>query len=51
MPTVRNIEKATEHDNYRFSAVVLEVVKSMPFQMKLSARKQELSAAAGESGR
>ncbi len=51
MPTVRNVERATEHENYRFSAVVLEIVKSMPFQMKLSARNTELSAAASEGGR
>ena len=44
MPVVRNIVKTAEHDNFRFSTVVMEVVKSMPFQMKMSAGKGELSA-------
>ena len=48
MPVVRNIVKTSEHDNFRFSTVVMEVVKSMPFQMKLSAGKGELSASAGQ---
>lgn len=48
MPTVRAIEREAEHDQYRFSAIVLSVVKSTPFQMKLSARG-ELSAAAGSA--
>jgi len=33
MPMVRSIVRGTESNNYRFSAVVLEIVKSMPFQM------------------
>jgi len=46
MPVVRNIVKTSEHDNYRFSSVVMEIVKSTPFQMKVSAGKGELSASA-----
>jgi Protein of unknown function (DUF1592)/Protein of unknown function (DUF1588)/Protein of unknown function (DUF1585)/Protein of unknown function (DUF1587)/Protein of unknown function (DUF1595)/Planctomycete cytochrome C len=37
MPTVRSIEHAVEQQDYRFSALVVEIVKSMPFQMKMSA--------------
>jgi hypothetical protein len=51
MPVVRNIVEASEHQNYRFSSVVLEIVKSTPFQMKLSAAKGELSAATRETAR
>jgi hypothetical protein len=34
MPTVRSIERAASDDNYRFSALILGIVKSAPFQMK-----------------
>ncbi len=44
MPTVRSIVRNTEKRDYRFSAVVLEIVKSQPFQMKLSAVKGEQPA-------
>jgi hypothetical protein len=33
MPLVRSIVHEAEHDNYRFSALVLGVVKSEAFQM------------------
>jgi len=33
MPVVRSIVRNAEPSNYRFSTVVLEIVKSMPFQM------------------
>ena len=46
MPVVRNIVKTSEHDNHKFSSVVMEIVKSTPFQMKISAGKGELSASA-----
>ncbi len=45
MPAVRGIERSTKPADYRFSAVVLEIVRSTPFQMKLSAAG-ELSTAA-----
>ncbi len=48
MPTVRSIVRNSEHQNYRFSSVVLEVVRSTPFQMKLSAAKGELSVDSGQ---
>jgi hypothetical protein len=34
MPTVRSIVKDAARTNYRFSSLVLGVVKSAPFQMK-----------------
>jgi hypothetical protein len=46
MPTVRTIVHHTERDNYRFSALIDEIVRSEPFQMNrkpeaaLTARKQ-----------
>lgn len=35
MPTVRSIMRDSARDNYRFSAIVLGIVKSTPFQMKV----------------
>ena len=37
MPTVRRIVDEAEDQDYRFSAIVLEVVNSLPFRMKLAA--------------
>ena len=34
MPTVRMIEQDAAKSNYRFSSLVLGIVKSAPFQMK-----------------
>jgi hypothetical protein len=34
MPTVRRIARDAARQNYRFSAIVLGIVKSAPFQMK-----------------
>ncbi len=34
MPTVRGIERDAAANNYRFSALILGIVKSTPFQMK-----------------
>ncbi len=34
MPTVRMIEQDAAKSNYRFSALVLGIIKSAPFQMK-----------------
>jgi len=50
MPVVRNIVKTSEHDKFRFSTVVMEVVKSMPFQMKTAAGAGPLSASTAEAG-
>jgi hypothetical protein len=45
MPTVRGILRDASHDNYRFSSIVLGIVKSTPFEMK------EKQAAEGGSAR
>jgi hypothetical protein len=37
-PTVRQIVRNTAADNYRWSAVILEIVKSQPFQMRRAER-------------
>ena len=34
MPAIRTIVRQSALDNYRFSAVILEIVKSTPFRMK-----------------
>jgi hypothetical protein len=33
-PTIRSIERAAARDNYRISALILAIVKSVPFQMR-----------------
>jgi len=35
MPTIRSVVRSSEANRYRFSAVVLAIVKSEPFRMKL----------------
>ena len=37
MPTVRAIVDNASEDDYRFSAIVKEIVKSAPFRMKQAA--------------
>ncbi len=37
MPAVRSIERDAAGNNYRFSALILGIVKSTPFQMKKGA--------------
>jgi len=41
MPTVRKIVRDAARDNYRFSSIVLGIVKSAPFEMK---RAQKVSS-------
>jgi hypothetical protein len=36
LPTVRRITQAVEKDNYRSSMLILEIVKSYPFQYRKS---------------
>ena len=38
MPAVRSIVRDAGRDNYRFSSIVLGVVRSVPFQMRITAR-------------
>jgi len=49
MPAVRGIEQAAARDHYRFSALVMNIVRSTPFQMK-KAGEQEARAAARAAG-
>jgi len=46
MPTVRSIVRDAEKDQYRFSTVVLGVVRSVPFQKRLKAPSSEPQVAA-----
>ena len=41
MPLIRSIVRDAERNNYRFSSLVLGVVKSEPFQMN---QKQEITS-------
>jgi hypothetical protein len=41
-PALRNIVKDSEKDGYRFSSLILGIVKSVPFQM----RRAEINEAA-----
>jgi hypothetical protein len=36
MPAVRRIVRAAEADEYRFASLVLEIVRSVPFQMRMT---------------
>ena len=38
MPRVRKIVKDAARDNYRFSSIVMGIVKSAPFQMSVKAK-------------
>src|SRR5262249_5939283 len=38
MPAVRTIVRDAERDNYRFSSIVLGIVRSVPFQMRIKAQ-------------
>src|ERR1019366_1264172 len=49
MPTVRGILRDASHDNYRFSSIVLGIVKSTPFEMKEKQGAEGGSARAGLS--
>jgi hypothetical protein len=44
MPTVRSIVAHAEEDEYRFSTLVLGIVRSTPFQMKLKRSTQAATA-------
>jgi hypothetical protein len=44
MPVVRAIVRDAKGKNYSFSAVVMGIVRSVPFQMRASAGKPEGAA-------
>ena len=39
MPSVRNIVRDASRQDYRFSSLILGIVKSVPFQMRASAER------------
>jgi len=41
MPLVRSIVRDAEKSNYRFSSLVLDIVKSEPFQMNMKIQSSE----------
>ena len=47
MPAVRQILRGSAPGNFKFSSLVLGIVKSTPFEMKLSGAGQETTASAG----
>ncbi len=53
MPVVRSIARNAAQDNYRFSSIVLGIVRSAPFEMKVSQSNvgQALSPATGTLAR
>jgi hypothetical protein len=44
MPVVRGIVRDAARSNYRFSALVLAVIKSTPFQMRVTAGGDDASS-------
>ena len=44
MPTIRKIVKESAPSNYNFSTLVVNVVKSMPFQMRKAPKPEQTSA-------
>jgi hypothetical protein len=46
MPAVRMIAHDAQRENYRFSAVVLGIVRSVPFQMRIKGEQPERLASA-----
>jgi mono/diheme cytochrome c family protein len=47
MPAVRTIARDAQRDNYRFSSVVLGIVRSVPFQMRVKGPAEALAKAGG----
>jgi hypothetical protein len=47
MPAVRTIARDAQRENYRFSAVVLGIVRSVPFQMRIKGAGDEGARVAG----
>jgi hypothetical protein len=47
MPAVRTIARDAQRENYRFSSVVLGIVRSVPFQMRIKGTAEETTRVAG----
>ncbi len=50
MPAVRLVARESAGDNYRFASLILGVVNSVPFQMRLTAAPEPVSKALPEPG-
>ncbi len=50
MPAVRMVARESAGDNYRFASLILGVVNSVPFQMRLTAAPEPVSKALPEPG-
>ena len=50
MPAVRLVARESAGDNYRFESLILGVVNSVPFQMRLTAAPEPVSKALPEPG-
>ena len=48
MPAVRAIVRNAARDNYRFSSIVMGIVRSAPFQMR-TAPRETINAAAAQT--
>jgi hypothetical protein len=51
MPVVRSIEREAAQGNQRFSAFVLAIVRSAPFQMRQADSTPEPATAGGNEGK
>ena len=49
MPAVRAVTRRAAHDDYRFSSMILGIVESVPFQMRLSQEAGNVSSAPSSS--
>jgi hypothetical protein len=50
MPVIRTIERDSSKQNYRFSALVLGIVNSPPFQMKMTRQLESEARPTGNPG-
>jgi hypothetical protein len=44
MPVVRGVVRDSAASNYRFSSLILNIVKSAPFQMKVAPENSNVAA-------
>jgi hypothetical protein len=50
MPVVRSIVRESGRNDYRFSSLVLAIVKSLPFQMRMTPQVDKITLEAGAGG-
>jgi hypothetical protein len=51
MPTVRAITREAARNNYKFSSILIGIVKSVPFQMKIKKVDEKPAATIAASGK